>query len=154
MDVLNALFRWLHIIAGVVWIGHLYFFNFVNIPFAAKMKEAGASKTVVPELMPRALFWFRWGAAWIWITGVLLLLIVFYHGGVLRAGEDQTLGVWQLISLAIALGGFVAFRMGGSPSSVGQRPTPISSSSSGSAFSTSVSNAKQLALGNLRREHG
>jgi len=57
--VLNGLFRWIHVIAGILWIGHLYFFNFVNIPFAAKMKEAGASKTVVPELMPRALFWFR-----------------------------------------------------------------------------------------------
>jgi uncharacterized membrane protein len=109
MDVLNALFRWLHIIAGVIWIGHLYFFNFVNIPFAAKMKEAGASKTVVPELMPRALFWFRWGAAWTWITGVLLLLLVFYHGGILRGGEDQSLGAWQLISLAIALGGFLVY---------------------------------------------
>ena len=31
--------------------------------------------------MPRALYWFRWGAAWTWVTGVLLLLLVFYHGG-------------------------------------------------------------------------
>ena len=47
------------------------------------MKEAGAAKTVVPELMPRALFWFRWGAAWTWITGVILLMLVFYHGGIM-----------------------------------------------------------------------
>ena len=107
--VLNALFRWLHILAGVIWIGHLYFFNFVNIPFAAKMKEAGASKTVVPELMPRALFWFRWGAAWTWVTGVLLLLLVFYHGGALRSGEDQTLTAGVFISLAISLGGFLIY---------------------------------------------
>ena len=85
--ILNAVFRWFHVIAGVLWIGHLWFFNFVNIPFAAKMKEAGASKTVVPELMPRALFWFRWGAAWTWVTGVLLLLLVFYHGGALFESE-------------------------------------------------------------------
>ena len=32
--------------------------------------------------MPRALYWFRWGAAWTWVTGVLLLLLVFYHGGI------------------------------------------------------------------------
>jgi len=107
--VLNALFRWIHIIAGIVWIGHLYFFNFVNIPFAAKMKEAGASKTVVPELMPRALFWFRWGAAWTWVTGVLLLLLIFYHGGVLREGEDQAINAGAIICLAVTLLGFLAY---------------------------------------------
>jgi uncharacterized membrane protein len=109
MDILNVLLRWLHILAGILWIGHLYFFNFVNIPFAAKMKEAGASKTVVPELMPRALFWFRWGAAWTWLTGILLLLLVFYHGGILRSGEDQSIGLWQIVSLAITLGGFLIY---------------------------------------------
>ena len=42
--ILDVLFRWLHIIAGILWIGHLWFFNFVNIPFAAKMKEADRRK--------------------------------------------------------------------------------------------------------------
>src|SRR5688572_3478229 len=98
--ILNALFRWLHVIAGILWIGHLWFFNFVNIPFAAKMKEAGASKTVVPELMPRALFWFRWGAAWTWITGVLLLLLVFYHGGIMFESPAGW-NLWAFISLAL-----------------------------------------------------
>ena len=109
MEILNALFRWIHVIAGIIWIGHLYFFNFVNGPFAAKMKEAGASKTVVPELMPRALFWFRWGAAWTWVTGVLLLMLVFYHGGVLLEGEDQTLGSGVFISLAVTFLGFLVY---------------------------------------------
>jgi uncharacterized membrane protein len=81
VDILNALFRWLHILAGIVWIGMLYFFNWVNGPFAATL-DADAKKKVVPELMPRALFWFRWGAAWTWVTGLLLLLLVFYHGGI------------------------------------------------------------------------
>src|SRR5688572_27612667 len=98
--ILNALFRWLHVIAGILWIGHLWFFNFVNIPFAAKMKEAGASKTVVPELMPRALFWFRWGAAWTWITGILLLLMVFYHGKVVFEAEG-TWGPPAFVSIAL-----------------------------------------------------
>jgi len=101
--VLNAVFRWFHVIAGVLWIGHLWFFNFVNIPFAAKMKEAGASKTVVPELMPRALFWFRWGAAWTWITGVLLLMLVFYHGGALFEG-DGGWGPGAIVSLVLVFG--------------------------------------------------
>ena len=86
MDVLNALFRWLHILAGIVWIGMLYFFNFVNGPFGGTM-DGDTKKKVVPELMPRALYWFRWGAAWTWITGVLLLLLVFYHGGLMFDGD-------------------------------------------------------------------
>src|SRR3989442_12052301 len=80
--VLDALFRWIHIVAGIIWIGLLYFFNFVNGPFAATM-DGPTKQKVVPELMPRALFWFRWGAAWTWVTGVLLLLIVFWHGGLM-----------------------------------------------------------------------
>jgi uncharacterized membrane protein len=83
---LEALFRWVHVVAGVVWIGHLYFFNFVNSAFAPTM-DGETKKKVVPQLMPRALYWFRWGAAWTWITGVLLLMIVFYHGAVALEGN-------------------------------------------------------------------
>ena len=104
--ILNAVFRWLHVIAGIIWIGHLYFFNFVNIPFAAKMKEAGAAKTVVPELMPRALFWFRWGAAWTWITGVILLVLIFYHGGIMFDFDSEaTWGPASFAVLALTFGG-------------------------------------------------
>ena len=104
MGLLSPFTRWLHVIAGVMWIGHLWFFNFVNISFAAKMKEAGVAKNVVPELMPRALFWFRWGAAWTWITGVILLLLVFYHGQIVHEG-GAPFGAGTLISLLITFGG-------------------------------------------------
>jgi uncharacterized membrane protein len=85
MEGLEAIFRWLHVFAGIIWIGHLYFFNWVNGPLAAKL-DGPTKKAVVPELMPRALYWFRWGAAWTWITGILLLMLVYYHGGQLLAG--------------------------------------------------------------------
>src|SRR5258707_7485187 len=75
---LQLIFRWGHVVAGVMWIGHLWFFNFVNGPFAGKM-DGPTKKAVNPELMPRALFWFRWGAAWTWITGILLAGIVYYQ---------------------------------------------------------------------------
>jgi uncharacterized membrane protein len=89
VEILNAVFRWLHIFAGIIWIGMLYFFNWVNGPLQAKL-EADVKKKVVPELMPRALFWFRWGAAWTWITGVLLLMLVFHHGGGLMFAGDAS----------------------------------------------------------------
>ena len=75
----EAILRWLHVFAGIIWIGHLYFFNWVNGPLAAKL-DGPTKKVVVPELMPRALYWFRWGAAYTWITGFLILAIVYYHG--------------------------------------------------------------------------
>ena len=60
--------RWLHYIFGIIWIGHLYFFNFVNGPFV-KTLDGGVKKIVVPQLMPRALWWFRWGAMITFLTG-------------------------------------------------------------------------------------
>ena len=89
MSGLEQLFRWLHIFAGVMWIGLLYFFNFVNGPFAATL-DADTKKKAVPELLPRALYWFRWGAAWTWITGVLLLAMVFYHNRLLFSDPDAS----------------------------------------------------------------
>jgi len=74
---LEMLFRWIHVVAGIAWIGHLYFFNFVNGQ-VAKTYDADSKKKVVPELMPRALYWFRWGAAWTWISGILLAGLVYY----------------------------------------------------------------------------
>lgn len=89
MEVLQAIFRWIHIVAGIIWIGLLYFFNFVNGPFAATM-DGGTKQKVVPELMPRALFWFRWGALWTWVTGLLLLLLVFWHTRLLFEADRGT----------------------------------------------------------------
>ena len=93
MDTVNAEYlhpisKWLHIIAGITWIGLLYFFNFINGHVAATY-DADSKKKVVPELMPRTLYWFRWGAAWTWFTGILLLFAVFWMEtkGVLKFGE-------------------------------------------------------------------
>jgi uncharacterized membrane protein len=76
--ILNLVFRWAHVVAGIVWIGHLYFFNWVNAYFQPTI-DGPTKKAVNPELLPRALFWFRWGAAWTWITGILLAGIVYYQ---------------------------------------------------------------------------
>jgi uncharacterized membrane protein len=102
-DVLQALFRWIHIVAGIIWIGLLYFFNFVNAPFAATI-DGPTKQKVVPELMPRALYWFRWGAAWTWVTGVLLLLLIFWHG---RLALDASAS-WNAGAIVMLLVTFLA----------------------------------------------
>ena len=99
MDGLQFIIRWLHVFVGILWIGHLYFFNFVNGQTMAQL-TGGARREVVPELMPRALYWFRWGAAWTWISGVVLLLLIFYHGGLtLDLGMSWGLGAILMIAV-------------------------------------------------------
>src|ERR1700694_930186 len=109
---LQLIFRWAHVVAGVIWIGHLYFFNWVNGPLQAKL-DGPTKKLVVPELMPRALFWFRWGAAWTWITGFLLLGVIYYQEKLLLFDQDHVGNPWLwlavvLISLVI---GFLIYNL-------------------------------------------
>jgi uncharacterized membrane protein len=90
MDFTQLIFRWIHVLAGVAWIGHLYFFNWVNGPMQ-KALDGDAKKKVVPQMMPRALYWFRWGAMYTWITGILLLGMVYYMGSMLSAPKGMTI---------------------------------------------------------------
>jgi uncharacterized membrane protein len=91
---LQLLFRWLHVIAGIMWIGHLWFFNFVNAQ-VAKTYDPDSKKKVVPELMPRALYWFRWGALYTLVTGLGLLVLLYYMGGPLT---DGAIGIGLLVA--------------------------------------------------------
>jgi uncharacterized membrane protein len=63
---------WLHVMAGVIWIGLLYYFNFIQVPAVgeALADEGGPGPAAINKYVaPRALFWFRWGALATWITG-------------------------------------------------------------------------------------
>jgi uncharacterized membrane protein len=71
-----SLARWLHILAGITWIGLLYYFNLVQIPgmaVAAADKGGPGGAGVNKYIAPRALFWFRWGAVVTWLTGAWYL---------------------------------------------------------------------------------
>jgi uncharacterized membrane protein len=98
---LNLAFRWIHVLAGVMWIGHLWFFNFVNAQ-VVKTYDADSRKKVVPELMPRALYWFRWGAAYTWVSGILLLGLVYMAGGLMGGtmNPQASGGIALLITIA------------------------------------------------------
>jgi uncharacterized membrane protein len=86
---LHLLIRWLHVIAGVVWIGHLYFFNFVNVPLQGALDDPG-KKAVNPQLMPRALWWFRWGAMVTFLAGLILFTLVYmYNAGTGAFGPNS-----------------------------------------------------------------
>lgn len=112
MDFVDFLVRWAHLLFGITWIGMLYYFNFV---------QGGYFKSATPEaladakakLAPSALWWFRWGAMFTFITGVYLL----YYVGKINAFNDYIaigalmgtlmfLNVWLIIwpNQKIALG--------------------------------------------------
>ncbi len=111
MEILHPIFKWLHIIAGITWIGLLYFFNFINGHVAATL-DADSKKKVIPELMPRALYWFRWGAAWTWVTGVVLLYVIFWDGSLgmgssenMMMDTNMEVNMYTHIMLAVVFGG-------------------------------------------------
>lgn len=68
----QMLLRWLHFFFGILWIGHLYYFNFTQGPFMAET-DAATKSGVTQKLLPRALWWFRWGAMFTFVTGWLYL---------------------------------------------------------------------------------
>src|SRR5437764_4578390 len=108
--LLNLFFRWAHVVDGITWIGHLYFFNWVNGPFQAKM-DGPTKRAVNPELMPRALFWFRWGAAWTWITGILLAGLIYYQSKEVLFEQDQAGNPWLWLAILLVCWavGFVVY---------------------------------------------
>src|ERR1700730_14047198 len=67
-----ALSRWVHLLAGITWIGLLYYFNFVQVPAFAQFDPAARTEAV-RKLVPRALLWFRMAAALTFVTGILIL---------------------------------------------------------------------------------
>jgi uncharacterized membrane protein len=70
-DLVNGTLQWLHVFFGITWIGLLYYFNFVQIPTMPKV-PAELKPAVSKYIAPSALFYFRWGAAFTVLTGLLL----------------------------------------------------------------------------------
>lgn len=103
---LYHLFRWVHFMAGIVWIGHLYYFNFVQGAFFAET-DAQTKQTAIRQLVPKALWWFRWGAAYTFFSGLLML----WHKGHSAGHEiySTSWGLWILIGSI--LGSLMAFNV-------------------------------------------
>lgn len=86
--------RWLHILAGVAWVGLLYYFNFVQVPGLAKAKADGTAAGITKHIAPRALLWFRWAAVATWLTGAFYLLSVqTFASAFLLQGPHAYLGI-------------------------------------------------------------
>lgn len=100
---IDVLFRWLHVLFGVTWIGLLYYFNFVQGEYF-KEAEPGAKADATKKLAPRALWWFRWGAMFTFLTGLALLHVIAKANGIdsyitmgALMGTLMFLNVWLII---------------------------------------------------------
>ena len=72
----NIGFRWLHILAGIAWIGLLYYFNFVQVPAFAEYGDEGRARNIaIDKVARRALWWFRWAALSTFVTGILITIV-------------------------------------------------------------------------------
>jgi uncharacterized membrane protein len=125
-DWVHLLLRWGHVFAGILWVGTTYYFTWLDGRFGELERKArettapGADpekhiwmvhsggfyvveKQKTPQVMPEKLHWFRWEAALTWLTGLLLLALVYYHGGLMVNMDDAPISAAAAAWLSLGL---------------------------------------------------
>jgi uncharacterized membrane protein len=93
--------RWIHFVAGITWIGLLYWFNLVNVPFQ-KVLDPSVKGQVNPPLLKRALAWFRWSATVTVIAGLLLIYGLYWQDGdLVGSNTEKTILVGGLLGIVM-----------------------------------------------------
>jgi uncharacterized membrane protein len=95
-DIYTGFMRFFHVIAGVAWIGLLYYFNFVQVPALKEATADGTGAGITKHVAPLALLWFRWAALATWIAGAALLGANFIDAFLLNDGYEAIgIGSWM-----------------------------------------------------------
>ena len=119
---LNLLFRWIHVFAGIMWVGTTYYFTWLDARLTEEEKAAANTGVVpqvwmvrsggfyvverrkVPDLASRTLHWFRWEAATTWLSGFVLMVLIYYlGGGVLVDPDVRDISVGTAVALGIGV---------------------------------------------------
>ncbi len=132
-DWLNLLLRWLHFITGIAWIGSSFYFIWLDNHLEAPADKADTGKGVAgevwsvhgggfyhaqkyqgaPPTLPATLHWFKWEAYWTWLSGMFLLILVYWYGAEVYLVDPTvaSLSAWQAVGLAAAfiVGGWVVY---------------------------------------------
>ena len=109
-DFWRFVVRWLHVLSGVMWIGLLYYFNFVQIPNMAKIPDE-QKPAIGKVIAPAALFWFRWGAMSTITFGIILALLNRYFVDAVLLGITSGGGGKTLIGIGMWLGAIMWFNV-------------------------------------------
>lgn len=95
MELLPALARWIHFLAGITWVGLLYYFNLVQMAGLKAAAADGTAAGINKHIAPRALLWFRWSAVVTWLAGAALLGAHFTDAFALHQGFELIgVGAW------------------------------------------------------------
>lgn len=103
-------FRWLHVLGGIMWIGILYYFNFVQIPNMGKIPDE-QKPAITGVIAPAALFWFRWGAMWTIVTGLILAWMNGYLVEAITIGLTDDVAKHSMIGIGMWLGTIMWFNV-------------------------------------------
>ncbi len=102
--------RWLHVLSGVMWIGLLWYFNFVQIPSMPKIPDE-QKPAIGKVIAPAALFWFRWGAMATIVTGLILAWMNGYIVGAITLGIVGNVAGHTFIGIGMWLGAIMWFNV-------------------------------------------
>jgi|SRR6185436_17163918 len=108
---LNLALRWTHVFAAIMWVGQTYFFTWLDHAFSKEsqvwMVHSGGfyivDKQKRPELRAQTLHWFKWEAAFTFIFGFLLLILVYYAGGLMVDDSVMKMTVAQAVGISVAM---------------------------------------------------
>jgi len=127
---LNLLFRWVHVFAGIMWVGTTYYFTWLDARLTEEEKAVANTGTAaqiwmvhsggfyvvekrkVPDLVSRTLHWFRWEAGTTWLSGFALLVLVYYVGGGALVDPDVrdiSVTTAVLIGLGVLVVGWIVY---------------------------------------------
>ena len=106
----SFLFRWLHVLSGVMWIGILWYFNFVQIPNMGKIPDE-QKPAITGVIAPAALFWFRWGAMATLITGLIVAYLNGYIADAITIGLMDNVPKHTAIGIGMWLGTIMWFNV-------------------------------------------
>ncbi len=142
--------RWIHFLVGTVWIGVLYYFNFIQTPFFGSELGGTARSAMMRGLVPNALWWFRWGAMFTFLSGWTIVIShmatgtasIPYYVMILTGGVMGTLMwfnvwfvIWPIQQVAIASANAVADGKDANPEAASRAPTAARASRTNTLFS-------------------
>jgi len=127
---LNLIFRWVHVFAGIMWVGTTYYFTWLDARLSEEEKAVAntgtpaqiwmvhsggfyvVEKRKVPDLLSRKLHWFRWEAGTTWLSGMALLIVVYYLGGGALVDPDVSdisVGTATALGVGLLIVGWIVY---------------------------------------------